>query len=319
MEERASAPARKPSVAAIIESSHNESSLEEGRPLCRESTSVWVCTVANLRDAGSDRFIWLSRTTKAVARPSGLQFAGQYTAPVCVTSGATLPHPDAYSEQYYQENGQDSDRAALWFYERVVRRMVPAGSRVLDYGCGSGFFVRRLSRHFSASGFDLSPTARQLTESHASGVTVYERPDDVPSRSFDLVTALHVLEHIQEPSEALTWFSEWLAPDGFLFAVVPNPDGWGHKLKGTDWFAYRDPTHCSLLSMEEWLIKVRTAGFDLSRVGTDGLWDAPYVRRVPRIVQLPVFGAMAAAQVALGRVFLPPTWGECLVLAGRHR
>jgi SAM-dependent methyltransferase len=227
--------------------------------------------------------------------------------------------PQAYSEQYYQENGQDSDRIALWFYERVVRRLAPAGSRVLDYGCGSGFFVRRLSRRFLPSGFDVSPEARQLTKSNTPGVTVYGSTDEVPPASFQLVTALHVLEHIPEPSESLTHFSEWLVPGGFLFAVVPNPDGWGHKLKGPDWFAYRDPTHCSLLGADEWLLRIEGAGFDLLRVGTDGLWDPPYVRRGPRMLQLPFFGAMAAAQVAAGRVFLPARWGECLVVTARRR
>ena len=229
-----------------------------------------------------------------------------------------MTDPQPYSEQYYQDNGQDSDRIALWLYERVVRRLAPAGSRALDYGCGSGFFVRRLSRHFSTSGFDMSPAARQLTKSNAPGVELFGSPDDVPAKSFDVLTALHVLEHIPEPSEALLHFSEWLVPGGILFAVVPNPDGWGHRLKGEDWFAYRDPTHCSLLGTDEWLHRIRSAGFDLLRMGTDGLWDPPYTRRGPRLLQLPVFGAMAAAQVALGRIFLPAKWGECLVVTARR-
>lgn len=226
--------------------------------------------------------------------------------------------PEAFSEQYYDENGQGSDRVALWFYQRVVRRLAPAGSRALDYGCGSGFFVRRLGRHFEVSGFDISPEARRLTRQHAGDVPLYGAADEVPSESFHLVTALHVLEHIPDPSLAIDAIFKWLRPGGALFAVVPNPDGWGHRLKKADWFAYRDPTHCSLLSSGEWLRRLQAAGFTISAVGTDGLWDPPYVPRLPRLAQLPVFGAMAAGQVALGRVVLPSRWGECLVVTARR-
>jgi len=227
--------------------------------------------------------------------------------------------PESYGAEYYRENGQDSDRIALWFYARVVRRLVPAGSSVLDYGCGSGFFVRRLGRHFTASGFDVSPFAREQTKATAGDVMVYGAPDEVPSQAFDLVTALHVLEHIPDPSEPLKAFRQWLRPGGKLFVVVPNPDGWGKKLKGAEWFAYRDPTHCSLLSSRDWLERIGAAGFEIGVTGTDGLWDPPYVGRIPGPLQLPIFGAMAAAQVALGRVVLPPAWGECLVVAAEAR
>jgi SAM-dependent methyltransferase len=235
-----------------------------------------------------------------------------------IANVASMSQPEPFSEQYYQENGQDSDRVALWFYERVVRRLVPAGSEALDYGCGSGYFVRRLARHFRASGFDVSPEAQRLTREHAGDVRLYGALEDVAPASFDLVTALHVLEHVPDPSIPLGAIFRWLRPGGALFVVVPNPDGWGHRLKGSDWFAYRDPTHCSLLPSGEWLHRITEAGFTLSRVGTDGLWDPPYVRRLPRPVQLPLFGAMAAGQVALGRVVLPPRWGECLVVSARR-
>lgn len=227
--------------------------------------------------------------------------------------------PESYDAEYYEQNGQDSDRIALWFYARVVRRLAAAGSPVLDYGCGRGFFVRRLCRHFEASGFDLSPYAREQTKVVAGGVTVFGAPDEVPSQAFELITALHVLEHISDPSEPLKAFHRWLRPGGKLFVVVPNPDGWGKKLKGSEWFAHRDPTHCSLLSSSEWLARIRAAGFDVVTTGTDGLWDPPYVGRIPQRIQLPVFGAMAAGQVALGRVVLPSTWGECLVVTAQAR
>ncbi|WP_374355907.1 methyltransferase domain-containing protein, partial [Chitinimonas sp.] len=62
----------------------------------------------------------------------------------------------SFDQHYYQGNGQDGDRPALWFYQRLAQRWI-AGGTVLDFGCGTGHFVRRLGRSFVASGFERSP------------------------------------------------------------------------------------------------------------------------------------------------------------------
>ena len=50
----------------------------------------------------------------------------------------------------------------------------------------------------------------------------------------------------------------------------------------------------------------------------DGLWDPPYVPKVPTVVQRPVAALPGAAQVALGRTFLPANWGECIIVMARR-
>jgi SAM-dependent methyltransferase len=46
------------------------------------------------------------------------------------------------------------------------------------------------------------------------------------SGSFDLITCLHVLEHLNRPREALEKMADWLAPGGVLFVEVPNMEGY---------------------------------------------------------------------------------------------
>jgi SAM-dependent methyltransferase len=224
----------------------------------------------------------------------------------------------SFDTDYYVANGQDADRIALQFYARIARRMVPEGGQVLDFGAGTGFFCRRLSRFATTSALDVSPTARQRIVDTSPTTTVYADVAAVPCRSFDLVTALHVLEHVPDPNVTLAAFAAWLRPGGRLLFVVPNPDGIGHRLKKADWFAYRDPTHCSLLSQADWLAAAEGAGFQIDRAGADGLWDPPYVSWLPAVVQKVTFGAPAAGQVALGRLVLPPRSGECLVVRAQR-
>ncbi len=225
---------------------------------------------------------------------------------------------DDFDKEYYRGNEQDGDRIALWFYSRIAARLAPAGSRILEYGSGEGHLSRRLARIYRSSAYDLSPYARATTACTSPTTQVIDTPTDIPESTFDLICSLHVLEHVPAPGEILRDFARWLRPGGRVMYVVPNPDGLGHRIKRERWFAYRDDSHCSLLSSAEWISKTRDAGFGIEKVAADGLWDPPYVSRMPRILQLATFGLPAAVQVALGRAILPARSGECLIVVARR-
>lgn len=218
---------------------------------------------------------------------------------------------------YYRRYGLDRDRVALWYYARVVRRLRPEGGRLLDFGCGAGHLLRRLADRFETYGCDASAHARSLSRRNAPAAVIVDDRIPLPSSSFDAIVALHTLEHIEQPLPVMQRLAALLRPGGLFLFVVPNPDGVGKRLKGTAWFAYRDPTHRSLLSKDEWLELARQAGLEVEWVRGDGLWDAPYVRWIPSPLQRLLFGTAAALQLALPvrRPFLPPFLGECLIVA----
>ncbi len=226
-----------------------------------------------------------------------------------------------YSEHYYAEHGLEQDRIALWFYARMVHRLRPRGGRLLDFGCGTGNLLRRLSEHFEAYGYDASPAARALSRVVAPDAVVLEEWGSVEQNSLDVIVSLHTLEHLKQPRTAVETLAKKLAPGGLFLFVVPNPGGFGRRLKQRDWFAYRDPTHCSILSRGEWVMMVRRAGLEVAWVRGDGMWDPPYVGVLPRAWQRILFGAPAALQLIspLRRPFLPGVLGECLIVAAVKR
>ncbi len=226
--------------------------------------------------------------------------------------------PEHFDAAYYEGNEQDADRIALWFYARVAARLAHRGDTVLDFGSGVGHFTRRLAARFRTIAFDLSPYAREATATRSPTTRVVDDLDAIADGSVDLVCTLHVLEHIPDPAPTLASFARILRPNGRLLYVVPNPQGWGHRIKRDRWFAYRDDTHCSLFDRDRWVRLTEDAGFTVDAVNADGLWDPPYVPRVPRPLQLVTFGLPAALQVAAGRVVLPADWGECIVVTARR-
>jgi SAM-dependent methyltransferase len=220
-----------------------------------------------------------------------------------------------YTEQYYATHGLAGDRVALWFYARLVRRVGRRGGRLLDFGCGTGHLLRRLSDHFEAYGYDASAEARGMCRLTAPDAVVLEEWHSLPLRSLDVVVSLHTLEHLPQPRPIVEALAQRLKPGGIFLFVVPNPSGFGRRLKGRGWFAYRDPTHCSVLSRGEWLTMARRVGLHVRWVRGDGMWDPPYVPLLPVGLQRVLFGAPAGVQIALPvRPFLPPALGECLIV-----
>ena len=227
---------------------------------------------------------------------------------------------ERFSEQYYQEQGLDEDRIALWFYARLLHRLRPRGGRLLDFGCGTGHLLKRLSGGFEAYGYDASPHARSACRQNAPDAVVLEDWESLEPASFDAIVSLHTLEHLERPLHTVKRLALLLAEGGLFLFVVPNPGGLGRRLKKGNWFAYRDPTHRSLLSRGEWCVIAKRAGLTVDWVRGDGMWDPPYVRLLPVAVQKVLFGGPAALQLLspLRRPFLPPVLGECLIVAA-HR
>lgn len=219
-----------------------------------------------------------------------------------------------YDRSYFTARSQDRDRPALWFYERVVRTWILKGP-ILDFGCGTGFLLRRLARHYDVAGYDVSADARDLACLTVAGLKVYSSRDQIPVAHFSGIISLHVLEHIEpaELSELLACWHSALVPAGRLLCAIPDASGRGHALSGNNWIGYGDPSHVSLMGWREWCTLFEAAGFSVCRVGTDGLWNLPYRVGGNIILDGLRFSIPTLIQFLAGRLFLPAGSGESAV------
>jgi SAM-dependent methyltransferase len=81
-------------------------------------------------------------------------------------------------------------------FEEVARRIAPDARSVLDIGCRNGILGKYLPREVSYAGVDLSPGP------NVTRVCDLEKGIPFADASFDVVTALDVLEHVDN-----IWFA----------------------------------------------------------------------------------------------------------------
>ncbi len=145
----------------------------------------------------------------------------------------------------------------------------PFGSgRVLDVGCGRGELLRQLAAlGWKCWGIDISPLAVAKARVLVPGAEVVQATlEDIHwDISFDLITAVHVIEHMPDPRGALSKIASLLAPGGRLFMSIPNIGSFEAKLFGRYWSGLDIPRHC--VHFREGVTRFLLEGMGLSIVG----------------------------------------------------
>jgi 2-polyprenyl-3-methyl-5-hydroxy-6-metoxy-1,4-benzoquinol methylase len=117
-----------------------------------------------------------------------------------------------------------------WFVARreivlsVIARLVAPGARLLDVGCGTGYFLERAQDLYEAAGVDPSPIAVEMcTRRHLQSVVLGSATDlsAFDGERFDLITLLDVIEHVDDDVLALRTASSKLERGGRLLVTVP--------------------------------------------------------------------------------------------------
>ena len=141
-----------------------------------------------------------------------------------------------------------------------LRQEAGEGARWLDLGCAYGFLVQEArDAGFQAFGLDASHYALTQARAHAgaaAGRVLQGHAESLPfaDRSFDVVSAFDLLEHVPVPELLLREVSRILRPGGLLLGATPDPI----------LFDRDEPTHVSEHVPSWWVREVERAGFGVA-------------------------------------------------------
>lgn len=140
---------------------------------------------------------------------------------------------EAHYDGFWADKVGDSEHqywstARARMYDDFLQRFVAGRSgRLVDMGCGLGFFLKRLARYpqWEGYGCEISPAAVQYAREELGLTRVTRtRLEDarLPEGTFDVVTMWDVLDHILNPDPLLQRVHALLKRRGACFIRTPN-------------------------------------------------------------------------------------------------
>lgn len=189
-------------------------------PLCsgREGVRLDVVTVADLdaeyrRQLGVEAQAEFPAEVKEVCLVQCARCGLQFFDPL-VAGSADFYAALSRSPAYYS--------TTRWEFTKA-REFIGPKARVLDVGCGDGYFLSLLPQP-TKLGLELNPEA--VVKARQRGVDVRQGGlESMPDASADALSLFQVLEHLPAPRQLLAEAVRVLAPGGVLLVAVPDNDG----------------------------------------------------------------------------------------------
>jgi len=155
--------------------------------------------------------------------------------------------------------------------------------RLLDFGCGSGGFLRRMAGlGWRVTGLDAASTAARQAGDFPVHVGSLPHPELTPG-SFDIVTMWHSLEHVHQPLAVLREARRVLVPGGRIFVAVPNIESLPFYLFSRCWYGLDLPRHLTHFAPKTLRTMLETAGFRVESVRS--IRHSDWLRSSARLAQ----------------------------------
>ena len=134
---------------------------------------------------------------------------------------------DYWNERFRSEGYARIEDKKYGLLRREILRFIPANSRVLDLGCGTGRFMELLTSQKSCqcSGLDISDVSIELVRQKGFEGFLSKLPHlptGIVNRRFDVCVLIETLEHLTHPERTLKIVAGLLKPSGLLIISVPD-------------------------------------------------------------------------------------------------
>lgn len=246
---------------------------------------------------------WYTNTSKADGKPYRLfkcpSCAGAFVFPIPTEDELSLYYRsssnamqanlgvDAEEEQYEkviaeEEIFPNSTIDARRIAQRI--KQLRHQGRVLDVGCGYGFFSRALAdAGFEVEAIELNETCRRIytrmNGREPTDASFDSRFSAAHADRYDAILFSQVLEHVPMNSDPLGSIRTVLKDGGICAIAVPHFRSWVSRLQGKGDMFIIPPEHINFFTVKSLTELFRAGGFDVVHVDTISRFDARKLKR----------------------------------------
>lgn len=123
--------------------------------------------------------------------------------------------------------------------------------KVLDYGCGNGNLLRKLSDLgiSNAIGYDLDPKACSCAVDQ--GLQAFSTFDSIGRNGpYDYIFLNHVVEHLPHPADEISALISYVKPNGKVIIRTPNSNSFLAQVFKQKWRGWETPRHLNIFNIK---------------------------------------------------------------------
>jgi ubiquinone/menaquinone biosynthesis C-methylase UbiE len=176
----------------------------------------------------------------------------------------------AYAADYhrgYEHHREKKLRTASVRLNRIAPLVRAKKPRLLDVGSSVGCVIESaLHRGWDAVGIDVSKSAVEFCRKRDLPCRLVQGSAlPFPDSSFDVLTAWHVIEHVEDVRETLAEWFRVLRPDGVLALETPDASSPVVRLRGSSYRKFWAPEHTYTFTPTTLAEFMRRTGFEIMR------------------------------------------------------
>lgn len=170
--------------------------------------------------------------------------------------------PDGQTRDMLKER---EDKLKNWYGDDIsyVNKLKPG--RILDIGCGPGFFLSAIADTWERYGVEPSlQAAEHARMNYGINITTGKLEDTHYSDGyFDVVYLYHVIEHLPDPRSILKEINRIMKRGGILIVGTPNIDSFCAKRFKQNFRLLKDPGHIILFGPHTLCSLLKAYGFQV--------------------------------------------------------
>ena len=148
----------------------------------------------------------------------------------------------------------------------MIERAAGGAGSLFDVGCGGGEFLQAaVARGWRAAGAEPIAHAAEQARARAPGADIHTglaAESGFAERSFDVVSAFHVLEHMPDSRAFLHELARFAKPGGLVVLESPNYASMQRRRQGERWIHLRPLEHLVHFTPDTLRAALRGAGLE---------------------------------------------------------